>query len=561
MASADNPRLPLTSRTTPVVKYMEMRSETPSSSTSITITPMASSSNRKQLENQNSLAKNEYELRRISARKRHVVKKTLMANVGYRLGKRKDLHIRRRFIGDLMCFLGVLGIILMIIECELTFNRLDHKDTTFSLLVKATLTFTTIILVGLVFYYHRIDLSLYCVDNSIDDWRIALTQKKIFLIVLEAFICLIHPIPGHFLVDWSSQHVKKIESGISLFNPYRSNQNTFAKSIVFNLTTISTTIQSLSSTTNTTDLAKSYVPIDVVLSLPMFFRLYLICRLIMLRSPLVRDASSQSLGYLNRVSFTFPFIIKAYIQQQPALCLTTFCISAFFIASWAMRACDFNEKTGHMSMVDATWLFTISFTTIGIQYLTFLINFLIDFVWFLGYGDIVPSTYCGRGIAAITGIIGVFSTALLVAVISQKLELSRSEKYVHNFVANIELAKAHKNQAANVVKFGWKVWYLKRKGKHMFIQYIQAQRKLLTSIHYMRKIKQEQRKLTDNCVTLLELYTVQRSTSTTTDETSQKVILMEHKIDTIEDHLIEINHGMINLQDKINILLDRIQQR
>lgn len=106
----------------------------------------------------------------------------------------------------------------------------------------------------------------------------------------------------------------------------------------------------------------------------MFFRLYLICRWAMLRSRLVRDASSQSLGYLNRVSFTFPFIIKAYIQQEPVVCLTTFCITTFLIATWSMRACDFNEKTGHMSLVDAAWLFTISFTTIGIiyGYITFL---------------------------------------------------------------------------------------------------------------------------------------------------------------------------------------------
>ncbi|CAF1356682.1 unnamed protein product [Rotaria magnacalcarata] len=542
MASTDNPRLPLTSRTTPVVKYMETRDEKIAPSSCISMTPMPTSSNPKRLPNQSSITISEYELRRMPARKRHVVKKTLMANVGYRLGKRKNLHIQRRFIGDLMCFLGVFGIILMIIECELTFNRVDHKDSTFSLLLKATITFTTIILVGLVFYYHRIDLNLYCVDNSIDDWRIALTQKKIFLILLEAFVCMIHPIPGHFLVEWSSQHVKKIGDNLNFFNPYRSHQNTFTKLILLNSTITSTTMQPLLLTTNATDISTSYVPIDVILSLPMFFRLYLICRLIMLRSPLVRDASSQSLGYLNRVSFTFPFIIKAYIQQQPALCLTTFCISALFIASWAMRACDFNEKTGHMSMADATWLFTISFTTIG-------------------YGDIVPSTYCGRGIAAITGIIGVFSTALLVAVISQKLELTRSEKYVHNFVASIELAKAHKNQAANVVKFGWKVWHLKRKGKHMLIQYVQAQRKLLTSIHYLRKIKQQQRKLIDNCVTLLELYNVQHNTSTTTDETSHKVIAMENKINTIEDRLIEINHGMVTLQDKLNILLDRIQQR
>ena len=165
------------------------------------------------------------------------------------------------------------------------------------------------------------------------------------------------------------------------------------------------------------------------------------------------------------------------------------------------------------------------------------------------------------GIAALTGLIGVFSTALLVAVISQKLELTRSEKYVHNFVASIQLAKAHKDQAANVVKYGWKVWYLKRKGKHLFLQYIQAQRKLLTSIHYVRKIKQQQRKLTDNCVTLLELFTIQRSTGTTADETSQRVHFMERKVDKIEDKLIELNQGITTIQDKINILLDRIQQR
>ena len=146
-----------------------------------------------------------------------------------------------------------------------------------------------------------------------------------------------------------------------------------------------------------------------------------------------------------------------------------------------------------------------------------------------------------------------------MAVISQKLELTRSEKYVHNFVASIELAKAHKHQAANVVKYGWKVWYLKRKGKHMLIQYIQAQRKLLTSIHYVRKIKLQQRKLTDNCVTLLELFTVQRSTSAVTDETSHRVVHMERKVDRMEEKLIEINQEMIILQDKINILLNRIK--
>jgi hypothetical protein len=167
-----------------------------------------------------------------------------------------------------MCFLGLLGIVLMVIENELTFNRIDHKDTTFSLLIKATITFTTIVLVGLVFYYHRIDLNLYCVDNSIDDWRIALTRTKIFSILFEAFICMIHPIPGHFLVEWSSQYVKKVGTNLNFINPYRSNQNSLK---LLNSTT--TTSSSIPTTTTTIssdiiDSSLAYVPIDVMLSLP-----------------------------------------------------------------------------------------------------------------------------------------------------------------------------------------------------------------------------------------------------------------------------------------------------
>lgn len=90
MALADNPRLPLTSRNTPVVKYTEMSSEQPhQSSTSISMT----TTNR--MKNSSGLPVNEYELRRLPTRQRRVVKKTLMANVGYRLAKRKGLHIRR----------------------------------------------------------------------------------------------------------------------------------------------------------------------------------------------------------------------------------------------------------------------------------------------------------------------------------------------------------------------------------------------------------------------------------------------------------------------------------
>lgn len=100
MALADNPRLPLTSGNTPVIKYTEVRGGNQAQATGITITPMPSTSGSNRVKGQNSLTINEYELRRMPTRQRRVVKKTLMANVGYRLGKRKNLHIRRLMINS-----------------------------------------------------------------------------------------------------------------------------------------------------------------------------------------------------------------------------------------------------------------------------------------------------------------------------------------------------------------------------------------------------------------------------------------------------------------------------
>lgn len=101
MASGDNPRLPLTSGASSIFKYTEMRSPSETPSTTITMAPISSpeaSSNvtspktRKRFGN---IAVEAYELHANSVQYRRVIKKELMGNVGYRLAKRKELHIRR----------------------------------------------------------------------------------------------------------------------------------------------------------------------------------------------------------------------------------------------------------------------------------------------------------------------------------------------------------------------------------------------------------------------------------------------------------------------------------
>ena len=188
------------------------------------------------------------------------------------------------------------------------------------------------------------------------------------------------------------------------------------------------------------------IPVDVVLALPMFLRLFLGLRCIMLHSRLYHDASSQSLGALNRIKFNFRFIFKSMMSLYPDYALTVLMVVFFLVASWTLRLCEMHndaEHRSHKSFLNAMWVISITFLTIG-------------------YGDIVPNTYCGRGVAVISGMMGAGCTALVVAVLARKLELSSAEKYVHNFVLEIDMEKRLKNHAANVVKHGWRLYRLNK---------------------------------------------------------------------------------------------------
>jgi hypothetical protein len=156
------------------------------------------------------------------------------------------------------------------------------------------------------------------------------------------------------------------------------------------------------------------------------------------------------------------------------------------------------------------------------------------------------------GIATIIGLIGILSTALLISVLAQKLKLTRPEKYVHNFVLNIQLAKERKIQAANVIKYALRVWYLKRKYRPISNEYIKAQRRLVRSIHFQQQLKHKQKELIDNCIGFPELITTQRQIYVQVQQNTEQSILMKSKMDQIEEKLIQINQTMMNLQNTLN---------
>ncbi|CAF4047304.1 unnamed protein product [Rotaria sp. Silwood2] len=440
-------------------------------------------------------------------KKQKITENISFADISRRLAMRKNLYNRLCFVTDIMCFLGILGIILMIIENEIQFSEVNYNDTMLTWSIKIVITLSTIVLIGFAVQYHHLDMCLYAINNGIEDSRVTLTRQRIYFIVLEILICAIHPIPRSFPPPLNAS-----------LKDQDSNSFTATSSLM-------------------------YIDIDVALGIPMFLRLYLLGRFIIYVSPLFLDASYRSIGYLNKVSIDYFFLIKTYLQKDPIRYFILFCISILLIGSWCLRACSYLPTHEHISMLNSMWLFVITFTTVG-------------------YGDFTPTTYCGRAISAMTSLVGVFSTAVIIAVLAQKLLLNRWEKYVHNFVLNIQLSKEQKMHAANVVKFALKVWCMRHKNASgSSIQYIRAQRQLFQSIRSLHRVKQQQAKLVDRCIDHIDLLAIQRNTSVQTYESADQLKMMKVKVNNIEEKLIEMNTNMNNtindIHKKLDMLLDK----
>nr|XP_015221277.1 PREDICTED: small conductance calcium-activated potassium channel protein 1 isoform X2 [Lepisosteus oculatus] len=409
-------------------------------------------------------------------------------DIGYKLGHRRALFEKRKRLSDYALIFGMFGIVVMVTETELSWG-VYSKESSYSFALKCLISLSTVILLGLIIMYHAREIQLFMVDNGADDWRIAMTYERIFFIMLELLVCAIHPIPGQYVFTWTAR------------------------------------------------LAFTYTPsvanadVDIILSIPMFLRLYLIGRVMLLHSKLFTDASSRSIGALNKINFNTRFVMKTLMTICPGTVLLVFSISSWIIAAWTVRVCErdtmYHDKQEVTSnFLGAMWLISITFLSIG-------------------YGDMVPHTYCGKGVCLLTGIMGAGCTALVVAVVARKLELTKAEKHVHNFMMDTQLCKRVKNTAANVLRETWLIYKhtkLVKKIDHARVR--KHQRKFLQAIHQLRSVKMEQRKLNDQANTLVDLAKTQNVMYDLVSELQERSEELDKRIGTLEDKLDSITGSL-----------------
>ncbi|CAD6186946.1 unnamed protein product [Caenorhabditis auriculariae] len=363
---------------------------------------------------------------------------------------RKQLFMRRNRVCDVSVFLAFLGLALVIIDSELTAlpDPLGFTKTSYtSLLLRSFCVATTFTLIGCLVHYHAIEVKIALIDSGAEDWRVALSTERVFKLLIEIAVCIVCPFPG---------------SG-SIGMPY------------------------IDSDTRKVDIKQ--VPVDVLLSVPMFLRSYLLCRFMVLHSKQFQDAATRSIAALNRISMDFRFVIKTMMADHPLRVLIVFTLSYWICMSWMFTQCErFDGKLEvEHYYLNSMWFIMVTFMSIG-------------------YGDIVPNTYCGRTLSITTGIVGAGVSSALIAVISRKLELSRAEKHVNNFMADSKLTNQRKNAAASVLQETWFIHKYKKalhKGDDLRLRH--HQRRFLHSINEFRRIKWDQRKLQEKGNSLLDV--------------------------------------------------------
>ena len=402
-------------------------------------------------------------------------------NIGYKLGRRKKLINRRRMIVNIEFTLALLGIFIMLLETELFFRGIITKTDAASIILKILISISTIMLLLAVCCYHITGICIQMTDNSWEDWRLAMNFPWTYLkILLELVVCALHPLPGNILI------------------PAYGVDGTY-----------------------------HMVSMDSILSILMLLRLYIVGKFMVVHSHLLTDTSTQSLGALNKVRINTVFVFKALMSTMPGTMLVGIMLATLVIDSWALRTCEvyYNKNSIESSYFNSVWVIAVTFLTIG-------------------YGDFVPATFCGRFVSVVTGLMGVATTALLVAVLASKLEQTRPEKYVHNFVSRVKLDKIRKNAASDVIKHSLDLWRMKRKGSINADRRTHVYGKLLQAIYTMREAKNEKMSIGESAIGVIELSKGINDVFDIVENMQQEQTTLQTKILNIEDKMSAIDRKL-----------------
>ncbi|PIC28689.1 hypothetical protein B9Z55_020520 [Caenorhabditis nigoni] len=372
--------------------------------------------------------------------KRYGVAMSNAETVRQRWKMRRRLSDLKVKLCDVTLILAVSGLILAMLDVEFTATRVleayvNIEDLSFILRITAIVT--TIALLFFLLFYHFIDTKIQLVETGTSNWRVGITSERVLNTLLEVAICAICPIPETGFVAWPqlSAIAEKTRQYVN-------------------------------------------IPISVLLTLPMFLRFFIVCRYMVLHSSQHQDTATRTIASLNHIAVDFRFVLKSEMYERPLFVLSIASLLFWCVVSWMLTQCEryaYPSISGFQHFADYLWFEIITFFSIG-------------------YGDVQVSTYCGRGLAMLTAIVGTLFSSTLIALISRKLILTTCEKRVNHIIAENNITNEHKNAAACVLQNTWRTVlrnrdYDKTNTRRNQQRLAKSQRMLLCSVLTFRKTR------------------------------------------------------------------------
>ena len=360
--------------------------------------------------------------------------------------------------------------LLTILDAE--FNQ--DKNCIESIVLRSGCSITTLISMIFIVRYNFDERKIFKIDNSLQSWHTVLLSKSTIYFLLELLLLFLHPVPIEILnLFWNCTPTTTSTPSPSI----SSSSDDFLYSSVNNNLTNNLTSNDpggggLNSLQSKCIPPYSMMPITyLTLVIVMITRLWLPLRSFVLHSDYFNSSRVQMLGALNHMntgtlcSENITYIIRHAMAIRSG---TIIGFSIFFIwqiFAWILYTSEFYytlqycgepfKACGELpqdlkvqSHFDAVYLIPITMMSIG-------------------YGDYYPVSPFGKLISVCSGICGIVATAVLVAILSRKLTMTRRERYLHRAMIETKFQSDVEHRAACVLQSAWRSFKKGRKKNNL----------------------------------------------------------------------------------------------
>ena len=147
--------------------------------------------------------------------------------------------------------------------------------------------------------------------------------------------------------------------------------------------------------------------------------------------------------------------------------------------------------------------------------------------------------------AITTGLFGAACTALMVAAVARKLELTSNERFVQHMITETELNKETSAASANIIQAAWQIYKCRRDGKHDLL--LENQKRMFEAIRTIREARVRRLNHAENIVSLRDVSKKQQVLIANMEYMAEQQRDVQKTLSDMKETLNDINQSLKSL--------------